>query len=331
MPNITRRTLHAAALAAIAAGLAWTAAPVLAQEYPTKPVRIIVPFGPGGPTDVTARLVAQQLSQRLGQQFIVENVPGAGGNIGTGQVARAKPDGYTLLVASTGHMVNPSLYASVPYDVKKDFAPLTLVAASPNVLTVHPSVPAKTVMELVEAIRKEPEKYSFAQPATGSTPHLSGELFKLHFKLDQYTMIPFHSAAQAITSTVGNQTPTAWTALPPAMAAVKAGQLRALAVTSPKRVAGLPDVPTMAEAGVEGQEAETLTSMFAPAGTPKEVIDKLHKAIAESLKDQEMIGKLEGMGFVPVGNTPEEWGKRVDAEIEKWARVIRDANIPQIK
>jgi tripartite-type tricarboxylate transporter receptor subunit TctC len=331
MPVITRRCMQRAALALVATVHAWSAAPAAAQDYPTKPVRIIVPFGAGGPTDVTARLIAQQLSQRLGQQFIVENVPGAGGNIGTGQVARAKPDGYRLLVASTGHMVNPSLYASVPYDPKKDFAPLTLIAASPNVLTVHPSVPARTVMELVEAIRKDPKKYSFAQPATGSTPHLSGELFKLHFKLDQYTMIPFHSAAQAITSTVGNQTPTAWTALPPAMAAIKAGQLRALAVTSEKRVEGLPDVPTMAEAGVEGQEAETLTSMFAPAGTPKAIIDRLYQAVAESLKEPEVEGKLKGMGFVPVGNTPEEWGKRVDVEIEKWGKVIRDAKIPQIK
>lgn len=329
MSKITRRIALAGAAAVAASALMPLQA--IAQDYPTKPVRIIVPFGPGGPTDVTARLVAQQLTERLGQQFIVENVPGAGGNIGTGQVARAKPDGYTLLVASTGHMVNPSLYASVPYDVRKDFAPLTLIAASPNILTVHPSVPAKTVMELVEAIKKEPQKYSFAQPATGSTPHLSGEIFKLHFGLKDYTMIPYHSAAQAITSTVANQTPTAWTALPPAVAAVKAGQLRALAVTSPKRTPTLPDVPTLAEAGIEGQEAETLTSMFAPAGTPQEIIDRLYKAIAEGLKDKEFVGKLEGMGYVPVGSTPEEWGKRVEQEIEKWAKVIRDANIPQIK
>lgn len=331
MPNISRRIAVCAAAVFAAAAIGHTAGNAVAQDYPTKPVRIIVPFGPGGPTDVTARLVAQQLSQRLGQQFIVENVPGAGGNIGTSQVARAKPDGYTLLVASTGHMVNPSLYANAMYDPKKDFAPLTLVAASPNVLTVHPSVPAKTVKELVEAIKKEPQKYSFAQPATGSTPHLSGELFKLHFGLKDYTVIPYHSAAQAIASTVANQTPTAWTALPPAVAAVKAGQLRAIAVTSPKRVAVLPDVPTMAEAGVEGQEAETLTSMFAPAGTPKPIIDKLYNAIAEGLKDKDIIAKLEAMGFVPVANPPEEWGKRVDVEIEKWGKVIRDANIPQIK
>jgi len=329
MTAFTRRKVHIAAIAA--AALMVNLAPAAAQEYPTKPVRIVVPFGAGGPTDVTARLVAQQLSQRLGQQFVVENVPGAGGNIGTSQVGRAKPDGYTLLVASTGHMVNPSLYANALYDPVKDFTPLTLVAASPNVLVVHPSVPAKTVKELVEEMKKNPKKYTFAHPATGSTPHLSGELFKLHFGLKDYTVIPYHSAAQAIASTVANQTPTAWTALPPAVAAAKAGQLRPIAVTSPKRVAVLPDVPTMAEAGVEGQEAETLTGMFAPAGTPKPIIDKLYKAIAEGLKDKEFVAKLEAMGFVPVGNTPEEWGKRVNVEIEKWGKVIKDANIPQIK
>jgi len=330
MKTITRRAAIGAA--ALAAGTMLTAGfPALAQNYPTKPVRIVVPFGPGGPTDVTARLIAQQLSERLGQQFIVENVPGAGGNIGTTQVARAKGDGYTLLVASTGHMVNPSLYASISYDPKKDFAPITLIASSPNVLTVHPSVPAKTVKELVEVMKKDPKKYSFAHPATGSTPHLSGELFKLHFGLDSYTVIPYHSAAQAVTSTVSNQTPTAWTALPPAVGAVKAGQLRAIAVTSPRRVDVLPDVPTMAESGVEGQEAETLTSLFAPAGTPKEIVDRINKAVAEAVKDPKVVEKLAGMGFVPEGNSVEAWSKRVDVEIEKWAKVIRDAKIPQIK
>lgn len=329
--EINRRSLQLAAMALAAAALTGQTGHAQAQDYPTKPVRIVVPFGAGGPTDVTARLVAQALSQRLGQQFVVENVPGAGGNIGTSQVSRAKPDGYTLLVASTGHMVNPSLYANPLYDPKKDFAPITLIAASPNVLVVHSSVPANSVKELVEEMRKNPKKYSFAHPATGSTPHLSGELFKLHFGLKDYTVIPYHSAAQAINSTITNQTPTAWTALPPAVAAAKAGQVRALAVTSPKRVAALPDVPTMAEAGVEGQEAETLTSMFAPAGTPKAIVDRIAKAVADSLKDPELDKKLEAMGFVPVGNTPEEWGKRVDVEIEKWSKVVKDAKIPQIK
>jgi tripartite-type tricarboxylate transporter receptor subunit TctC len=327
--SLIRQLLCGAIALTAAAGIA--TAPAAAQQYPDKPVRIIVPFNAGGPTDVTARLVAQHLSERLGKQFYVENLVGAGGNIGTGQAARAPADGYTLLVASTGFMVNPSLYAKVPYDPKKDFTPITLIAASPNVLVVHPSVPAKTVKELVEEIKKNPTKYSFAQPGTGSTPHLAGELFKLHFGLERYTNIPFTGAAPAITSTVAGHTPTAWTALPPALTAIKGDKLRALAVTSEARVDVLPDVPTMTEAGVPGQESETLTSLFAPAGTPKPVVDRIYKEVAAIVKLPEVSEKLKSLGFVPVGNTPEQWGKRVDAEIEKWAKVIKDAKIPQIQ
>jgi tripartite-type tricarboxylate transporter receptor subunit TctC len=328
MLSLSRRRAGAAVL--FAAALVLIADGALA-EYPDKPVKIVVPFAPGGPTDVTARLVAQGLSQRLGKQFYIENLPGAGGNTGTGVVARSAPDGYTLMVSSTSHMINVSLYEKIPYDPHKDFAPLTLLASSPNVLVVHPSVPAKTLQELVDEMRKNPGKYSFAQPATGSTPHLSGELFKLHFKLDGYTMIPFTGAALAITSTIAGHTPTAWTALPPAITAVKDGKLRALVVTSGKRVEGLPDVPTMAEAGVQGQEADTLTNMFAPAGTPRDIIDKLNSAIAAILRSPEVNNTLKELGFTPVGNSPEEWGKRVELEIDKWARVIKAANIPQIK
>jgi tripartite-type tricarboxylate transporter receptor subunit TctC len=326
MPKLFRSALVIAA----AAVLSFAAAPATAQNFPSKPVKIIVPFNAGGPTDVTARLVAEGLSKRLNAQFYVENVTGAGGNIGTAQAARAPADGYTLLVASTGFMVNPSLYAKVPYDPKKDFAPLTLVAASPNVLAVNPSVPAKTVKELVDEIKAHPKKYSFAQPATGSTPHLAGEMFKLHFKLDTYTMIPFTGATPAVASTVAGHTPTVWSALPPALTAIKGEKLRALADTSAKRVEILPDVPTMTEAGVPDQESETLTSMFVPAGTPKPIIDKLYKEIAAIVHSPEVSEKLKSLGFVPVGNTPEEWGKRVDSEIEKWARVIKEAKIPRI-
>jgi tripartite-type tricarboxylate transporter receptor subunit TctC len=182
-----------------------------AQTYPNKSVRMIVPFAAGGPTDVIARIVGQKLSESLGQQFVVENVGGAGGNTGTAQAAKSPPDGYTVLVVSTGFVINPSLYAKVPYDVVKDFAPVTLVAASPNVLTVNPSVPAKTVKELIDVIKANPGKYSFAQPATGSTPHLAGELFKLTYKLDM-VMVPFTGAALAINSTIGGHTPIAFTA-----------------------------------------------------------------------------------------------------------------------
>ena len=237
-------------LAALVA-LVLTAAPSLAQNYPSKSVRVVVGFAAGGPTDVIARIVAQKLSDTLGQQFYVENIGGAGGNTASGQVARAPADGYTVMVISTGFMVNPSLYAKVPYDPIKDFAPVTLVAASPNVVVVNPSVPAKTIPELVQLIRDNPGKYSFAGPGVGSTPHLSGELFRLHFNLD-LVHVPFTGAGPAIQATLGGHTPIAFTAMPPAMAAVKDGKLRALGVAAQKRVAALPDLPTFAEQGDQG-------------------------------------------------------------------------------
>src|SRR3989440_4237096 len=225
-------------LGAILALLLSVASP-FAQNYPAKSVRVVVGLAPGGPTDVIARIVAQKLSDSLHQQFYVENVPGAGGNTASGQVARAAADGYTIMVVSTGFIVNPSLYAKVPYDPIKDFAPVSLVAASPNVLVVNPSVPAKTIPELVQLIKNNPAKYSFAGPGVGSTPHLSGELFRLAFNLD-LTHVPFTGAGPAIQSTLGGHTPIAFTALPPALSAVKDGQLRALGVAADKRVAALP-------------------------------------------------------------------------------------------
>lgn len=331
MKKVDRRLVLGAALLAAGGWMSPSRAQDAAASYPERPVRIIVPFNAGGPTDVTARIIAQHLSNRLGKQFYVENLPGAGGNTGTAQAAKADPDGSTLLVMSTGFMVNASLYAHIPYDPIKDFTPVTLAAASPNVLVVNPSVPAKTLMELVQAIRANPGKYSFAGPGTGSTPHLSGELFKQHFKLDSYTYIPFTGAAPAITSTLGGFTPTAWTALPPAITAVKDGKLRAIAVTSEKRSEALPDVPTMAEAGVPDQEAETLTGVVAPAGTPKPIVDKLQKEIAAILAIPQVKQQLTDLGFAPIGNTSEQWGKRIASEVDKWGKVIKEAHIPQIQ
>ncbi len=329
MTTMVRLLAFAAALVSASAACAQAPTSDAARTYPDRPVRVIVPFAAGGPTDVTARLLTQYLSERLGKQFYVENIGGAGGNTGTGQAARAAPDGYTMLVMSTGFIVNASLYAKIPYDPQKDFQPITLACASPNVLVVNPSVPANTVKEFVDLIRANPGKYSFAGPGTGSTPHLSGELFRLHFILD-YVHIPFTGAAPAITSTIGGHTPSAWTALPPALSAVKDGKLRALAITSAQRNPNLPDVPTMAEAGVEGQEAETLTGILVPAGTPGPIVDKLYKEIAAIIALPEVKEKLSGLGFVPIGNTPQEFARRIDFELKKWAKVIQDAKIPQI-
>jgi tripartite-type tricarboxylate transporter receptor subunit TctC len=297
-----------------------------AQGYPNKPVRIVVGFTAGGPTDAIARIVAQKLSDSLGQQFVVENMGGAGGNTAAGQVARATPDGYTIMAISTGFVVNPSLYAKVPYDPIKDFAPISLVAASPNIVVVNPSVPAKTLSELVQLIRDNPGKYSFAGPGVGSTPHLGGELFRLAFGLD-LVHVPFAGAGPAVQATVGGHTPIAFTALPSSLSAVQAGQLRALGIAASKRAASMPDVPTFAEQGIKDQDAETLTGIVAPAATPKEIIDLLYREIAKAVAQPDVRERLTTLGFDPVANTPDEFGARIRLEIDKWGKVVRDAKL----
>ena len=252
----------AARLLILSASLVWAGA--CWAGYPDHPVKIIVPFAAGGPTDVMARLIAQKLSENLQQQFYVENHPGAGGNIGMTMVARAAADGYTILVASSSYPVNPSLYAHNPYDAFKDFAPVTLAAASPNILVVNPSLAAKSVKELVALVAANPGKYAFANPGIGTTPQLAAELFKLTYKLDA-TSVPFGGAGPAVQSAVAGQTPIALTALPPTAPQVASGNLRGLAVTSAKRSAALPDVPTMAEAGVPGQNPKPCRACFCRA------------------------------------------------------------------
>jgi tripartite-type tricarboxylate transporter receptor subunit TctC len=297
-----------------------------AENYPNRPVRMVVGFTAGGPTDVIARIVAEKLSTSLGQQFYVENKPGAGSNIASAEVAKAPPDGYTLSVVSTGFMVNMSLYASVPYDAVKDFAPITMVAFSPNVISVHPPIPAKTVKELVELIKANPGKYTFAGPGIGSTPHLSGELFKQVFGLEM-VHVPYPGAAQAVQSTIGGHTQIAFTALPPALSNIKDGKLRALALLAVKRSSELPDVPTMQEAGYSGQEADTLTGIVAPAGTPREIVDLLQREIAKAVAQPEVTAQLQKLGFVPVADKPEQFGARIKSEIPKWGKVVRDAHL----
>ena len=302
------------------------AAPSPAQGYPSHPVRVVVGFPAGGPTDVIARLVAQHLSDSLGQQFFVENIPGAGGNTAAGQVARATPDGYTIMAISTGFLVNPSLYAKVPYDPIKDFTAVTLVAASPNVVVVNPQVPAKTLPELVQLIRDNPGKYSYAGPGVGSTPHLGGELFRLTYKLD-LVHVPFTGAAPAVQATIGGHTPIAFTALPSSLSAIKAGQVRAIGLAATERAEQIPDVPTFAEQGVKDQEADTLTGIVAPAATPKEIVELLAREIATSVARPDVRERLAALGFKPVANTPDEFAARIKLEMEKWGKVVRDANL----
>ena len=310
----------------LAIGLSLAAPSRAADTYPDHKVRVIVPFAAGGPTDVIARMVAERLSEAWGAQLYVENMPGAGGNLGVENGARAAPDGYTIVAVSTGFIINPSMYSRIGYDPLKDFAPISLVAASPNVVTVHPSVPAKDLKELVALIKANPGKYSFAQPATGSTPHLVGELFKQTYNLDLVT-IPFNAAPLAINSTLGNHTPIAFTALPPAIGNIKDGSLRGIAILAKARVAALPDLPTNIEEGVPGLESDTLTGIVAPAGTPKAIIDKWNTEIVKMVADPETKKKLDALGFVPVANSPNEFAERIKSEMARWDKVVKTAGI----
>jgi tripartite-type tricarboxylate transporter receptor subunit TctC len=295
-------------------------------SYPDHKIRMIVPFAAGGPTDVIGRLVADRLSDVLGQQVYVENLPGAGGNLGVETAKRAAPDGYTIVVVSTGFIINPTMYTTIGYDPLKDFAPISLVAASPNVITAHPSVPAKNLKELIDFIKANPDKYSYAQPSTGSTPHLVAEQMKQTYGLDM-VMVPFNGAPLAINSTLGNHTPMAFTALPPAIGAIKDGSLRGIAILAKQRVAALPDLATNGEQGVPGLESDTLTGILAPAGTPQAIIDKWHEAIVKMAADPEVKKKLDTLGFVAVANTPAEFTERIKTEAARWGKVVKAAGI----
>jgi tripartite-type tricarboxylate transporter receptor subunit TctC len=313
-------------LAAGAAALPTLGVTASAQVYPTRPVRVIVPFSAGGPTDVFARIIAGNLSRNLGQQFYVENQPGAGGNLGMDAGARAAPDGYAITIVSTSYVVNPSLYVKTPYDPFKDFAPVTLAAATPNVLLVHPSIPANNVKELIAFLKANNGKYSYAHSGIGTTSHLSGEMFK-HSQGIDLVSVPFNGAAPAVQSTLAGHTPIAFTVLTPAVPQVKQGTLRALAVTTPKRTPALPDVPTMAEAGLPGQESDTISGVLVPTGTPQPIIAMLHSEIGKAMAEPEAAQKLESLGFETIASTPDEFSDRIRADVPKWAKVIATANI----
>jgi tripartite-type tricarboxylate transporter receptor subunit TctC len=295
------------------------------DSYPNRPVRIVMPFAAGGPGDTFARLIGQKLTEQLGQQFYIENRPGAGGSIGTAQVARSPADGYTLLAGSSTVWVNASLYPQLPYDPVKDFEPIIIAATSPEALVVHPSVPAHSVQELIALVRSG--KYTnFATPGAGTPPHLSTELFKLSLKLDA-VIVPFNGGGPMVQSVVGGHTPIAFSSLPPASGPIKSGLLRALAVTSGKRIPLLPDVPTLDEAGVPGQEQEAPQCLWAPAGTPRAIIELLHREIAKAVTTAEVKERMAAVGFVPAAIGPDGFTGFVQADMRKWARVIRDANI----
>ena len=317
------------AIRGLVCGLALAVAAAAHAEdagYPNRPVRVIVPFAPAGPVDVTARLVATKLSERTGKQFYIENVAGAGGNTGMGQAARAAPDGYTILFVSSSFVVNPSLYVKIPYDPVRDFAPVTVVGDSPNVILVHPSVPARTVTDLIAHIRANPGKLAYGSAGTGTTPQLSGEVLRLTQKLDM-VHVPFTGAGPAIQALAGGHIPIAMTTLPPAIPLVQEGKIRALAVTSPRRVAALPDVLTLAEAGFPNQESDTFQAVLVPAGTARAIVDFLYREVKAIVALPDIAERFGALGFDPVTNTPEAAAEQIRREITKWGMVIRDARI----
>jgi tripartite-type tricarboxylate transporter receptor subunit TctC len=300
--------------------------PATAQQWPTKPMRIVVPFPPGGASDVVARTLAAKLTEGFGHTVIVDNRPGAGSNIGIGIVARAPADGYTLLIVSSAFTVNPSLFANPPYDALRDFQMVTCVGSAPNMLAVHPSHPTKSVKELIDLVRSQPGKHNYSSAGTGTTPHLSGEMFRLAFKID-LRHIPYAGAGPQIQSLLGAQVPIGFASVPSFAPQIKAGTLRGLAVTAEKRMALLPDVPSTGELGYKGLEADTFQGMFAPAGVPKPIIARLHGELMKIMASQDMRDRLTAIAMTPVGNTPEEFTAQVKADIARWGKVIRDGGI----
>jgi tripartite-type tricarboxylate transporter receptor subunit TctC len=297
-----------------------------AQTYPARPARIIVPFGPAGNADILGRIIAQKLAERFGEQFYVENVSGAGGNIGVGRAALAEPDGYTILVTPPSYVINPALYEKVPYDARTSFDPVTLAVSTTVVLAVHPSLPAQTLKELIALIKTNPSKYNYATAGVGSPGHMVGEMLRQSLSID-LVHIPYNGAGLAIGSAVAGHTTICLAAPAPIVPQAKDGKLRALAVACRTRLQALPDVPTMAEAGYPDIEFDNWFGVFVPAGTHSEIIALLNREIVKSIALSDVRARLVTLGFDPVGSTPAEFRKQVEIELEKWTTVIRAANI----
>ncbi|MDP9839085.1 tripartite-type tricarboxylate transporter receptor subunit TctC [Neorhizobium huautlense] len=320
----TRRA--ALALAGSALTLMSLGSAVQAQNFPNNTVTLVVPFAAGGSTDVVGRVVAQKMGEILGQQVVVENVAGAGGNLGADRVARAEPDGYTILMGTVAtHALNPLILKTKPYDPEKDFSPVSLLVVVPNVLVVNPQLPVNSVQELIDLLKKEPDKYSYASSGNGTPLHLSGELFK---SMTGTTMqhVPYKGAGPALNDLIGNQISIMFDNLPSSSGHIKGKTLKALGVTTKERAPSFPDVPTVAET-VPGYETYTWNALFAPAGTPPEVVAKLNEAANTALKDPKVAERMKEFSATIVGSTPEDLGKHVTAELAKWGPVVKDANI----
>lgn len=313
-------------LAAGSAAVPLVSRSLRAQNWPARPVRMIVPFAPGGPVDVCARILAQRLSQRFGTQFYVENLPGASGSIGAGQAAKAAADGTTILVNVNNHVINPSLFGKVPYDPFRDFDAVTLVVSFASAFSVNPSVPAASVKDLVDLVRASPGKYSFASAGLGTPSHLLAEQFRVTLGLDM-VHVPYSGSGPAIMSAVAGHTPIAFAGVTAAAPQALDGKLHVLAVMSEHRAAALPDAPTIAEAGFPGMDGDGWIGLFVPAGTPRDIIAALHGEVAGMMKVAAVREQLMTLGLDPVANTPDEFDAELHFELDKWRRIIGAANI----
>lgn len=314
MPSFTR-----------ALALCLIALPALAQNYPNKPIKFITPYPPGGTTDILARLMGPSLQASLGQPMVIESRAGAGGNVGTDFVAKAPPDGYTILSGASGPLsINVTLFKNLPYDPTKDLAPIIHVASVPLILVVHPSFPAKSLKEFLEVLRAKPDGYSFASAGNGTPQHLSAELFKTTTNT-KMVHVPYKGSGPAVNDLIGGQVPIAFESMIAVLQYVKSGRLRALAVTGPKRSPLLPDVPTVAEAGVPGYESLAWYGVMAPGGTPKPIIDRLNGAMGKALDTPELKQRLLELGSDNVHGTPEQFGAFIKSEIAKWGKVVKES------
>ena len=313
-----------ALIALLCAGLATLAH---AQGYPSKPVRIVAPFSAGSTIDIIGRLIAPKLTDALGQPVIVENRPGAGGMIGMDAVAKSAPDGHTLIIGALGPLaMNPALYPKTPFDPVKDFAAVCLLATGPVVIAVHPSIPAQTVKDLIDLAKKRPGQLNFGSPGVGSSPHLTGELFKLITKTD-IVHVPYKGNAEAITDLIGGQLSIVFTGVPPVVPLAKAGKVRLLATTGKQRMPNLPEVPTIREAGIEGADVLIWYGVVAPAATPKDVVARLNREIVKIMNTPDVREKFSQQGVDPASSTPDEFAQMIRDEVTRWGKVIRSAGI----
>ena len=298
-----------------------------AQTYPTKPVRMVLPFPPGGTTDILGRIAAQKLTEAMGQQVIPDNRPGASGNIGTEQVAKAAPDGYTLITAPGSTLtIHPSLYAKLGFDPLKDFAPVTILAAVPNLLVVHPSLPVRTVKELIALAKARPDQLNYASTGAGQSTHLSMELFKSMAGV-KITHVPYKGSAPAVTDLMGGHVSLMFDNMPSALPHAKAGKLRGIAVSTLKRSTVTPELPTVAESGLPGFEVNVWFGVLAPAGTPREVVERLNRILVKALQSNDVRERLSSQGAEPIGNTPEQFTAQMKSDLVKWAKVVKAADI----